>query len=645
MIKYLSLLRKKYIFFFAVLIFSLYVGAYIVVYRQVMAQSGEPSGICLIRNGHTNLKGFADPDIGKGYAKVGKLGVYTFAGIRSACTKSDFEALLRSYCVQNPTDAEQYGPEAVGFDKEGRFLASGGCPGCDEFGFQRCPVLLSPADSKAITYPIPELGGCSNTKECYAYCEKPENNRACFVFVKKHNLVSKDELDKWEEFLDVASGEGPGGCKNEKECINYCEDVSHIVECTDFVAKHNLVSSQELIEMQKIAKAVKAGVKLPGSCRNKAECISYCEDSDHNEECVSFLEKAGYMTEKEASLVRKFKGKSPGDCAKGKESFADAQISCNEFCNNPTNQPICFRFLQEAGIMTAEEATQAGSLSDFQSCIPSAPLEIQKCFIDNLGQELFEAMKQGVLPLVGDIEDFMAKIRLSRACINRYADQSTQTFTDDPDALSCINSELGADYLQRASHGEIKCGDAAPAQEKIISCVEEKLGQKLDHCFSLACSDAITCIKGIQKRSSGMDDGGVAIKPETLTKLENKFNTCIAEDLRICLSKDCGEAISCIQKIQSGSEGENKGDSNIDSSLKAEITAKFTVCLKDQQSGGAPQSLEQPQGQPQAPAGTPYEIPITSELCANFSSAPQCSYVGSPDSQNYQLCKKCYPDR
>src|SRR3989344_3846760 len=125
---YSSLLRNKYIFSFIALAFLLYVGTYLVAYGQAVTQSGEASGICLIRNSRTNLKGFADPDVGRGYAKVAKLGVYTFAGIREACTKFDFDALLRSYCVQNPDDTEQYSAEVVGFDKIGRFLATGGCP-------------------------------------------------------------------------------------------------------------------------------------------------------------------------------------------------------------------------------------------------------------------------------------------------------------------------------------------------------------------------------------------------------------------------------------------------------------------------------------------------------------------------------------
>ena len=105
---YTSLLRKENIFYFVVLVFSLFTGIYILAHGAVVPSSGEASGICLIRNGHTSIPGFYTPDVGKGYAKVAKPGVNTFAGIREACTKSDFDALLRSYCAQNPNDTEHY---------------------------------------------------------------------------------------------------------------------------------------------------------------------------------------------------------------------------------------------------------------------------------------------------------------------------------------------------------------------------------------------------------------------------------------------------------------------------------------------------------------------------------------------------------
>ena len=569
-----------------------------------------------------------------------------------------------------------------------------------------------PDRETSLTYPVAELGNCKDTVACRAYCDKPENSRACLVFVKKHKLASPEEIAKWEKFIDVAAGGGPGGCHNEKECISYCEDALHIVACTDFVAKYKLVSADDLAEMRKIANAVKAGAALPGNCHGKAECVSYCEDpahideclvfaekaglfppaeiaeakkvapfiksgetpghctskaacesycsdESHFEECVSFGEKAGFIGQKEAELVRKFKGKSPGDCAKGAHAASEARRACMEFCNNPINQPTCFRFAVEAGIMTDAEATQAGSLSDFQACLPSAPQEIQQCFIMNLGPELYDAMKQGVLPLEGDIGEMMAKIREARACVNRYADQALQTLTDDPDALKCIDSELGQDYLQKASRGEVKCGDAAPAQKKIAACMEKAVGAKIDHCASLACSEATTCIQKLQNHGRS-GEGDIPIDPAFKTKLESKLNACVAEEIRACLTKNCDEMTSCINRLQAQAQGEKSDEGKADPALEQEITAKMTSCAKDQGGGSGGESvppqyqreLPQPPSPTQPPSPDQYpqsggQIPqeYLQQYCPNFAAAPSCSYVGSPDSQNYKYCKQCFPDK
>ena len=570
------------------------------------------------------------------------------------------------------------------------------------------PPPPPPVEEKGVTYPVKELGSCKNEAECHVYCDQPENSRACLVFVKKHKLLSEEEIKKWEEFIDVASGEGPGSCKNEKECISYCEDGSHIAICTNFVAKHNLVSGDELAEMQKIAKAVKAGAHLPGNCRGKAACVSYCEnpanideclvfaekaelfspgeiaeakkvapfiksgttpggckskaecltycaDDSRFEECTSFIEKAGFVSQKQADFLRKSKGKSPGNCAKGKTSFEDAQKSCNAFCNDPTNQPVCFRFLEEAGIMTVEEATQAGSMSDFQACIPSAPEEIKQCFITNLGPDLFAAMQQGAMPLAEDIQDMMVKIREARKCVNRYTNESLATLTDNPNALDCIDSQLGNDYLKRAKRGDVKCGDAAQSQQKIESCVEGAISAKLDHCFSLACSEATTCLQSFQKPGKGKG-GEKLINSDLKEKIEGKIKACVTEELQGCLAKDCSEMMSCINKLQSQA-GDEKGESALDPALEQELTAKMTICTKQDQNGGGessqqPAPYQEPQGQPPQPEQypSPDQNPqrgdrIPQEYCSGFASVPSCSYVGSPDSQNYQYCKQCYPDR
>ncbi|MEK7566880.1 MAG: LamG domain-containing protein, partial [Patescibacteria group bacterium] len=61
---------------------------------------------------------------------------------------------------------------------------------------------------------------------------------------------------------------------------------------------------------------------------------------------------------------------------------------------------------------------------------------------------------------------------------------------------------------------------------------------------------------------------------------------------------------------------------------------------KQQQS--QPSSTQLPSG---GGSGGGTGILITPEICANFTSVPACSYVGSPDSQDYKLCAQCYPDK
>ena len=292
---------KKALFPFAILVFSFFASAYIVFAKgETTAPAG---GMCYIRNAHTNAPRIDAPDVGNGYAKVIKPGVYTIEGLRAVCTKSVYDSLIEKICEKNPYDTEQY---MAGEVSDG-VSAIGGCasPGCELQ--RRCSALPPPPPpgEKSFNYPVGELGSCRNKVECRAYCEQPENSRACLAFAKKHKLLPEEEIKKWEEFIDVASGGGPGGCKNEKECVNYCEDASHIVICTDFVAKHNLVSGQELAEMRKIAKALQQGARLPGNCRGKAECVSYCENPGHIDECLVFAQKAGLFSPEEIAEAKK----------------------------------------------------------------------------------------------------------------------------------------------------------------------------------------------------------------------------------------------------------------------------------------------------------------------------------------------------
>src|SRR3989344_1927548 len=107
-------------------------------------------------------------------------------------------------------------------------------------------AIVALATSKAdIIFPVTELGGCKDEADCRAYCEKRDNVdviRACLTFAKKHNLLPADVIAQGEKFADVAAGGGPGGCRNQKECVSFCENIVHIQECASFVERYNLLS-------------------------------------------------------------------------------------------------------------------------------------------------------------------------------------------------------------------------------------------------------------------------------------------------------------------------------------------------------------------------------------------------------------------
>lgn len=533
--------------------------------------------------------------------------------------------------------------------------------------------LITATSKDDIVYPIADLGGCESEVECRAYCEQRDNAdilRSCLDFAKEHKLLPAEVIAHGQKFIEVAINGGPGDCRDEKSCVNYCDNPAHMQECLDFAINNDLIPDGELQESRKILGALRSGLTTPGSCTNRDECISYCEnpahideclafaeksgmmsledieqakralpfiksgetpggctsrascdsycsDDTHFEECISFAEKAGFASSREAEFARKFRGKSPGDCASGASSVIEAKRACTEFCNNPENQPVCFSFAEEAGFMTRDQASQMGSLSDFQSCIPEATPEIQECFIDGMGPEMFDAMRQGVLPLDGDMQAMMQKIAESRACVNKHASQSVQAFSNDPNVISCINAKLGADYLERARRGEVKCGEAAAVRERIESCmgaINEDRNREIIACLEKDCTGMMACLSGFQSASAGQDGGGIANLPS---------------DLQQRLDSRLAECTSLRSEEQQGIEIQQR-------TLEEQKRIEMERYLLEQ--GATTQQIEASQQTTQSSGTLP-------DYCSNFTSLLNCSYAGPVDSDNYKYCKECYPDK
>src|SRR3989344_5463576 len=75
--------------------------------EQTTTTISSNKGACVIRDSYTNMPSLFDPDIGKGYAKKIKEVINTIDGLKTACSKADYDELLQKYCAQNSNSVQQ----------------------------------------------------------------------------------------------------------------------------------------------------------------------------------------------------------------------------------------------------------------------------------------------------------------------------------------------------------------------------------------------------------------------------------------------------------------------------------------------------------------------------------------------------------
>lgn len=390
-----------------------------------------------------------------------------------------------------------------------------------------------------IVFPVQELGGCKNEQACKAYCDKPDNMSPCVSFAKEHNLMSQREIKRAEALLSSLDAGGPGGCKSKETCETFCNDAGNIETCIGFAEKHGLMDANELKESKQVVRALRKGAKLPGGCANKEACETYCQDSNHVEECVAFAEAAGFIKPEEAKEARKMmgfmqRGETPGNC-KSKESCdaycsSDANImecvafaekagmispeeasmarktggrgpggcrskdSCDTFCNAQENQQTCFEFAKEHDLIPEEKlAEMKEGMGRLRAGLEQAPKEVADCLKGALGSDVIEKIQNGTFtpgPQSGE---------QIRACFEQFMPKMREVISNMPEEIkTCIENKIGSDQFAKIQQGgaptpemgdEMRsCAESArkqmPTKEQLLErvpeqareCVESKIG-------------------------------------------------------------------------------------------------------------------------------------------------------------------------
>lgn len=269
-------------------------------------------------------------------------------------------------------------------------------------------MIVFASSKDDIVYPVVELGGCKNEKECRAYCSDYHRANACLGFAEKHNLMSVGEIKIARAMSNTI---GPGGCRGEA-CRDYCEggDENRMIQCMEFALNNpeirDSLPEEDIEEMPQVLKALKAGVKMPGGCQNKEQCEKLCKNPSSRDvalQCFNFAKTAGFIPDNvPEEMVLKMMLEGGPDGCRGED--------CEEVCEEEPQ--ICITWMEKNGIdpMTVippeAKAQMQQGMQMMKQMLTMAPQSVKQCINDKLapygGLAPIEAGDMKVMMRVGE---------------------------------------------------------------------------------------------------------------------------------------------------------------------------------------------------------------------------------------------------
>lgn len=203
---------------------------------------------------------------------------------------------------------------------------------------QTSPVGKTPeqiAAEHGVTFPIAELGNCSDFNACRTFCEDPVNKNTCIDFAKKKGFYKEETTAKKDEIIKSAKDQL--GCDSEDSCRLLCSQEANYDKCSGFAQKNNLGGGQ--VHDPSKAEILKKAKDILG-CDSPSSCRSFCEQEANRQECSNFANQTGLRGGEHQA--------GPGGCT--------SQETCKAFCSDPANFQICSKF----------QSTVTGEAKNFQ---------------------------------------------------------------------------------------------------------------------------------------------------------------------------------------------------------------------------------------------------------------------------------------
>jgi hypothetical protein len=401
----------------------------------------------------------------------------------------------------------------------------------------------------SLQYPIKELGDCQSKEDCSVFCDKPENSDACLTFAGQHNLMSSNEVAVAKKFIDNGMV-GPGGCKGQDKCSQYCGNSDHLEECTNFAQKNGMMSDQQLQDSKKVLAAMKNGLKPP-ACSGPQQCNAYCGSPKHMEECMTFSLAAGIVPDDQKAQMQKTldamkQGIKPPACQPTPPPDQAGQLSqvnqssglesCDTYCGNPSHTEECMTFSLAAGMVPDSQKAQM--------------------------QKTLDVLKQGIKPPACQPNQPNQSVQPSQANQPSQSGQGLQSCdeycSDSSHVEECVKFSVAVGNMtETQAQSAIKTGGKGPG-----GCVGKDACDTFcnnpdnqDTCFNFAKDNGMIPGADLQKMQDSqnkMKDAFSSIPPEVLDCLTSSVGDDVVEKMKTgsVIGRQYGDSINqCFQKF------------------------------------------------------------------------------------------------
>jgi hypothetical protein len=203
-------------------------------------------------------------------------------------------------------------------------------------------------------------GGCTDEQSCETYCQEPAHMEECLAFAEAAGFMDAEEIEEMRAMSEVMlSGNTPGGCTDKNSCEAYCEDPDHMDECLAFAVESGFMSAEEAEQAKEHGMMGPEDFEGPGDCKGETECKEYCSQEQNMQECSDFF----------GDDFKDHEDDGPNDSHEDygdKESFTGPggctdESECMSYCSNPSNLEECMEFFEK---MSGDQNREGGNHDD-----------------------------------------------------------------------------------------------------------------------------------------------------------------------------------------------------------------------------------------------------------------------------------------